>query len=379
VADRRAAAEANVVLTVNAGSTSLRLAAFRVEQGQPKLFWQQRLPGAPEQQSIAVHEMLRALRPAPTLVAHRIVQGGPALNQARIVDETLLADVGAAAALAPLHDPQALRGHAWACEVLPGLPQVFVPDSGFFTALPPRARSYALPHALVAQHQLHRYGFHGLAHESIWRGWRAAGGKASDRIISLQLGGGCSAALIEGGRPRASSMGMTPLEGLVMASRSGDVDPGLILYLIRSGRASAEQLEQMLYRESGLLGLSGRSGEVSALLQMPDEAARLALAVYVERIRHYLGAYMALAGGVDGIAFGGGVGEHVPEIRAAVLGDMAWCGVRFDAQANAAARGGQQRLTSIDSPVTVRVLPVDEESLLAEHALRALLSDAAPP
>jgi len=367
--------EISSILTVNAGSTSLRLGLFNVQDGHPRLVQRQRLDGTLERSSVAARQWLSTLKASPSLVAHRIVHGGPVLTRARLVNKTLLDEVREAAALAPLHDPQALEAYLWLREALPGVPEVFVPDTGFFAALPPVARSYALPESLVTGHQLHRYGFHGLAHESIWRSWLAAGGAPADRIVSLQLGGGCSAALIEAGRPRASSMGMTPLEGLVMSTRSGDVDPGLILYLVRTGRISAEQLEHALYCESGLLGLSGRSSDVSALLAMPQEPARLAIAVYVERIRHYLGAFMAIAGGVHGIAFGGGVGEHVAAIRAAVLADMGWCGVRFDAQANAGS-GRSLCITKPDSPVTVRVLSVDEESLLAEQALKAALMGA---
>ena len=364
-----------IVLTVNAGSSSLRVSAFRLASQALQPYWHQRFEGTTAQQLAGMTERLQALKARPQLVAHRIVQGGASLDCAQRVDARLLKNVEAAIELAPLHDPQALQAYRTSRELLPDTPQVFVPDSGFFVHLPAAARSYALPQALVDEFQLHRYGFHGLAHESMWRGWCAAGGAAWARIISLQLGGGCSAALIEGGKPRATSMGMTPLAGLVMATRSGDVDPGLILYLIKHAGFSAEQLERLLYRESGLLGLSGCSGDVSKLLTLSSAAPQLALATYVERIRHFIGAYMAIAGGIDGIVFGGGVGENLPAVRAAVLGDMAWCGLAFDGVANAAAIGHAACISHANSTIDVRVHPVDEERLLAEQAVQALVRE----
>jgi acetate kinase len=243
------------------------------------------------------------------------------------------------------------------------------------------ARTYAVPAAWAGRDALRRYGFHGLAHGFLWQRWLElrTGGRAqpaAGRVISLQLGSGCSIAAIRDGRALDTSMGFSPLEGLVMGTRCGDVDPGLLLYLQRQHGWSAGELEQRLNRECGLLGLSGLSADVKVLLAAASgpasEAVQLALEIYCYRVRKYLGAYLIVLGGVDAILFGGGVGEHAPALRARMLEGLAWAGVVLDPLRNAAARGGDARIGADAAAVELAVLEVDESAVLLREARQVL-------
>jgi acetate kinase len=307
-------------------------------------------------------------------VGHRIVHGGERFQRSCRIDETVYAALEQLTELAPLHIPHAL---AWvkACSQQFGssIVQVAVFDTAFFAALPPVARTYALPAQLVRKHSLHRYGFHGLAHQILWRQWQARSAlkRPAQRVISLQLGSGCSIAAILDGAPQDISMGFTPLEGLVMATRSGDLDPGAVLYLQRQEALSPAQTEALLNDQSGLLGISGHSGDMRELLGSQDPAARLAVDVYCYRARKYLGAYLAVLGGADAILFGGGVGENAPLIRARILSGLEWAGIQLDTVKNAAA-AAPARFDAADSSVQLWALPVDESQLVAEET-RAVL------
>jgi acetate kinase len=236
------------------------------------------------------------------------------------------------------------------------------------------AQSYALPAVLREMHGVRRYGFHGIAHESMLELWQRKQQSAVSgaRVISLQLGAGCSVTASVGGQPVETSMGFSPLEGLVMATRSGNVDPGALLYLQTHGGIAPSELMVMLNRHSGLLGLSGLSGNVSELLASDSEAARLALDVYCHRITQYLGAYLAVLGGADAILFGGGVGENVPVIRARVLETLSFAGITIDPGLNKACRGTDARLSVPGAPVQVWVLSVDEARIMARSGLALL-------
>jgi acetate kinase len=283
------------------------------------------------------------------------------------VDDALEARIDELSALAPLHNPRALVWLRAARRRWPDTPQFAVFDTAFYAGLPARARTYALPAEQARDPALRRYGFHGTAHHAMWADWCTLrpdldrGG----RLISLQLGGGCSVTATAQGRPRDTSMGFSPLAGLVMATRSGDLDPGLVLHLLRSGDTTAAGLEHRLNHEAGLKGLSGTSGDMRELLAADDERAHAAVDLYCYRARKYLGAYAAALEGVDGIVFGGGVGENAAAVRSAILAPMAWLGVHLDPDANAdpAAAGG--RITTADSPVEARVVAVDEGRILA--------------
>jgi acetate kinase len=276
------------------------------------------------------------------------------------------------APLAPLHLPVALE---WVdvCRATLGadVPQVAVFDTAFFAGLPDVAAEYALPRELARAHKVRRYGFHGLAHDSMWRRWRALRPEldGGGRLISIQLGAGCSVAAVAHGAPLDTSMGFSPLEGLVMATRSGDVDAAAITHLMRRGVGDADAIDRILNTESGLLGVSGMSGDMRELLASEAAEARLAVELYCYRARKYVGAYLAVLGGADGIAFGGGVGEHAPAVREKILTGMEWCGVALDRDRNDAARGGEARIGAAGAHVDVWVLAVDEAEALAREAL----------
>jgi acetate kinase len=273
----------HVILTVNTGSSSVRLDAWRADavDGVPLASHRH---DRTDVDAVSLLEALRDLLPAArewTLV-HRVVHGGATLTAPCLIDARVEQAIEACAPLAPLHNPRALT---WirACRAVFGttVRQVAVFDTAFFADLPAAARTYALPHALCAEHGIRRYGFHGLAHAALWQRWREHDGAADARVITLQLGGGCSAAAITGGRPLDTSMGFSPLEGLVMATRPGDLDAGLVLYLQRSLGLDPAAIERLLSETSGLLGIAGDSGDMRVLLARDDAEARLAIEVFL--------------------------------------------------------------------------------------------------
>ncbi len=324
----------------------------------------------------AAEAVARALQVAMIdAVAHRVVHGGAALRGPVRIDATTRAQIDAATALAPLHNPAALAAIDAVGDELPGVPMVAVFDTGFHASMPPRAATYPIERELAERHQIQRYGFHGLAHRYMMERYAALGG-AGRRLITLQLGSGCSAAAIEDGKVVDTSMGLTPLEGLMMETRSGDVDPSLIAYLAREEHADPATVEEWLNQRSGLLGVSGLR-DMRQLLQAEsqgDDRARLALEMFVYRIRKYIGAYTAALGGADAIVFGGGVGENAAPIRARVVGGFEWLGARLDDTANQATAGVDARISAADSAIEVWVIAVDEAVMLAREAYRYLTS-----
>lgn len=366
-----------IILTVNVGSSSVRLDLFDARADEPARLASAHVPADEAAASDRVQAFLSAGgSPAIGAIAHRVVHGGP-LHRPVVIDDAVEAEIDRAALVAPLHNPLAL---AWiqACRaaVGPELPQVAVFDTAFFADLPPAAATYALPPALAGSLGLRRHGFHGLAHEAMWRRWCAlrpdlpGGG----RLITLQLGSGCSAAAIDRGRAVDTSMGFSPLEGLVMATRCGDLDPGVVLHLQRAAGLGPDEVETLLGRRAGLLGLSGTTGSAGELLGLATPAAELALAVYCHRLRKYVGAYLAVLGGADGIVFGGGVGENVPPVRARALAGLGALGIELDGPANEAARGSEARLDNGRRPCALWVIPVDEARLLAARSRETLAS-----
>jgi acetate kinase len=361
-----------IILTVNTGSSSVRLAAFANERGALTQLASVRYDLAVKEPEVMLKTFLRSHGLAEIkLAVHRVVHGGLNLTASCLIDEEVEQEIGRVAPLAPLHNPNAIRWIRVTRDVLRrGVTQVAVFDTAFFTSLPEAARVYALPHTLAEKHGLRRYGFHGLAHQALWRGWQELqlGADRGGRIISLQLGAGCSVTAIDNGLPRDTSMGFSPLEGLVMATRSGDVDPGLITFLLRQENLTAEQLDELLNEHSGLLGLSGISGDIRELIESPDKLAQLALDVYCYRARKYIGAYLAVLGGADAIVFGGGVGENIPEVREKILAGMEWCGIEMDLDANRKAQESSCISISISSEkshIAAWVIPVNEAMVLA--------------
>ena len=309
---------------------------------------------------------------------HRIVHGGAAFRATTRLGEAELASLAALGALAPLHNPPALSVVATVRGRLgPHLPTVGVFDTAYYGDLPEVAYCYALPARWREEFGVRRYGFHGIAHRYLCQAAHARlpGSRGATRIVSLQLGRGCSVTATLGDRAIATSMGFTPLEGLVMGTRSGDVDPGALLYVMERTGMSAAQMRRELNQESGLLGLSGRTADMRELLafeQSGDPRAALAVEVFCRRARHYLAAYIAELGGADVIVFGGGIGENCPDIRRRIVGGLEWAGIQVHAEANAASVGIAASIASATSRVAVYVIPVDEASVIASEAAALL-------
>ena len=364
--------ETPITLTVNAGSSSLRLNLFSGRALEPVACEHV------DANSVQALDLAGWVRrhgvDRPDVVAHRVVHGGADLVAPCPVDARVEAAIQRLAPLAPLHNPVALHWiravrDAWGPELL----QVAAFDTGFYARLPAAAARYALPD-FGSGEPIRRYGFHGLAHQALLTAWReqAPAAATGGRSISLQLGAGCSMTAAVDGEPVETSMGFTPCEGLVMATRSGDVDPGLLLYLLRERGQTVADLERLLNHESGLKGVSGITGDMRALLASTAPAARLAVDVYCHRIRKYLGAYLAVLGGADALLFGGGVGEHSAVIRERVLTGFEFAGVHLDRVRNEAVAGTAAAIHSTGSTVAIWVLPVDEARVLGQAALVVL-------
>jgi acetate kinase len=357
-----------LVLTVNAGSSSVRfgLAATDPAGPAPRVLAREH-----HEQAEATDQQLRAFTAAHpgTLAAivHRVVHGGPRRFATSPFDAQVEADVTAMTPLAPLHNPGTLTWLRRCRALWPAVPQLAVFDSGFFAELPAVAATYALPAELRARFGLRRLGFHGLAHRSMWRRFAELERGHTGRVISFQLGSGCSVAALRDGRPIDTSMGFSPLEGLVMATRAGDVDPGMLLHLMTEHGLTAAGLADLLNEASGLAGLSGQGGDMRALLASETAEARLAVDVYCYRARKYLGAYMAALGGCDAVLLGGGVAEKAPRIRAGILAELGALGIDLDPQLNATVKG-EGRLSREGSTTAAFVVPTDEEAIMAEEA-----------
>ena len=362
------------ILTFNAGSSSLRSSLYRVNATGSVHLWQDHRDRPPEQLGHELGQILERIPEPADAVAHRVVHGGPRQWRPVRISPEVERDIEQACSLAPLHNPHALnllrqvRGH-----LDPQLPHIACFDTGFYHDLPEVAATYALPGALNRDHGLRRYGFHGLAHQSMLAGLSEGhAGRPPSRVISLQLGGGCSVTASCDGRALDTSMGFTPLEGLMMRTRCGDLDPGLVFYLKRQGEYTDDELESLLNHDSGLRGVSELSGDMKTLLETDTEAARLAVELFCYRVRKYIGAYVAVLGGVDAILFGGGVGEHAAPVRERILAPLDWLGVQLDREANAAAHEGHRRISTRDSRVEAWVVPVDEGGLMARQAATLL-------
>jgi acetate kinase len=354
------------ILTVNAGSSSIRI-DLREAEAIRSLESLYATVSDPDHGATLRAFLHRYPYITPSLVAHRIVHGGPRWTRPVEIDHEVLRGLEGLMPWAPLHLPAALAWLKGAREVLPGARQVAVFDTGFFADLPAVASTYAIPRALAARLGIRRYGFHGIAHAAMWRRWSQLHA-GEGRVITLQLGAGCSAAAILDGRPLDTSMGFTPTEGLVMATRPGDLDPGLLVYLQREERLDPDAMGRMLNQECGLLGLSGTTADMRELCASGDATAALAVDVFTYRVRKYLGAYLAVLGGLDGIVFGGGIGEHSPRIRAACLAGLAGLGIELDPAANEAALGGDARISPPGARVAVHTVVVDEAGELARAA-----------
>ncbi|HZS05377.1 MAG TPA: acetate kinase [Blastocatellia bacterium] len=313
-------------------------------------------------------------------VGHRVVHGGERFKQSVLITEEVLRGIEDCIDLAPLHNPANIKGFLAARELLgAGLPQVAVFDTAFHQTLPEHAYLYALPYQFYRRHRIRRYGFHGTSHRYVayrYRQLRAIP-REEVSIITLHLGNGCSAAAIRAGDSVDTSMGLTPLEGLVMGTRSGDLDPAIVDFIAAKEGLSAPEVESLLNKQSGLLGISGLTHDMRELLdearENNDRRARLAVELFCYRVRKYIGAYLAAMNGADAVVFTGGIGENSAEIRARICEGLEWVGLRLDADRNAAHTGRREGLISTDdSRLAAYVIPTDEELLIARDTVRSL-------
>jgi acetate kinase len=312
-------------------------------------------------------------------VGHRVVHGGTAFHEPVVVDQRVLETLRQNVHLAPLHNPSNMLGVKHAARVLPAAVQVAVFDTAFYHDLPRRARTYAIPESAAADEGIRRYGFHGISHSYVTRlaVGMLPGSDASGRIISCHLGNGCSITAVDAGQAVDTSMGFTPLEGLVMGSRCGDLDPGIIIDLLSPEGAgmSLEEVDDLLNRRSGLLGVSGISADVRELLTAREDGnhrAALALELFTYRLKKYIGSYHAILGGADAVVFTAGIGENSPEIRAEALGGMEELGYVVDPAANQGALGVKADITGEGGKVRILVIPTDEDRMIYKETSRFL-------
>jgi acetate kinase len=312
-------------------------------------------------------------------VGHRVVHGGERFTQSTRVDDDVWRELEELIELAPLHNPHNLRGIAAARAVLgPGIPQVAVFDTAFHHSLPETAFTYAIPYQLYRRYRLRRYGFHGTSHRYIAYRYRQLTEKTRDatKIITLHLGNGASACAIVGGRSVDTSMGFTPLEGLVMGTRSGDLDPAILDFVSAKEGLSLSEVDTLLNKQSGLLGVSGLTADMRELLaeeaENGDRRARLAVDLFCYRVKKYIGSYLAAMNGADAIAFAGGIGEHSPDVRARICAGLEWLGIEIDATRNGAMVGTEGRIDREGSRVHLWVIPTDEELLIARDTWRVV-------
>ena len=313
-------------------------------------------------------------------VGHRVVHGGERFTQSVLVTDEVLRGIEDCIELAPLHNPANIKGIVAAREVFgSGLPQAAVFDTAFHQTMTERAYLYALPYQLYRRHRIRRYGFHGTSHRYVAYRYRQIMNipREQTNIITLHLGNGCSAAAIREGNSVDTSMGLTPLEGLVMGTRSGDVDPAIVDFVAAKEGLSAHEIETMLNKQSGLIGISGMTNDMRELLaeahENNDRRARLAIEIFCYRARKYIGSYLAAMNGADAIIFTGGIGENSAEVRASICDGLKWMGLELDAERNSAMTGGLEGAISRDgSRLTAYVIPTNEELLIARDTVRVI-------
>jgi acetate kinase len=395
------------VLVVNCGSSSIKYALFRMRDAEEAAVLASGLVEKIGEAASRLHHqagdaeetsevqapdhraafglMIRALVEGPAAViagpaeigavGHRLVHGAEQFTESVRIDAKVIEAIEACVPLAPLHNPPNLIGIRAAMALMPGVPQVGVFDTAFHQTMAPPAFLYAIPYDLYATHRIRRYGFHGTSHRYVTGAAARFLGKplAETNVITAHLGNGCSITAVRGGRSVDTSMGLTPLEGLVMGTRSGDVDPALTFHLIRALGMTVDQVDAVLNRQSGLLGLSGVSNDMREVLRAAgegDRRARLALDIFSYRLKKYVGAYTAVLGRVDALVFTGGIGENAPRVREGVCQGLETLGYVMDAARNTAAGGGPRDLATPESPKRILVIPTDEEALIARDTAR---------
>ncbi|OBJ62399.1 acetate kinase [Mycobacterium sp. 1423905.2] len=311
-------------------------------------------------------------------VGHRVVHGGNDFYRPTLLDDAVIDKLKELSTLAPLHNPPAVEGIEVARKLLPETPHIAVFDTAFFHELPAAAATYAIDREVAQRWQIRRYGFHGTSHQYVSERAAEVLGRPLDGLnqIVLHLGNGASASAIAGGRPVETSMGLTPLEGLVMGTRSGDIDPGVIHYLWRAAKMGVEEIESMLNHRSGVLGLCGSNDfrEIGEAIQSGDSAAKLAYDVFVHRLRKYIGAYLAVLGHTDALTFTGGVGENDVAVRRDALAGMGELGLEVDEELNSASASGPRLISAEGSRIAVLVVPTNEELAIARDCAGVVAS-----
>jgi acetate kinase len=379
------------VLVLNSGSSTLKYAVVdpasgtAVAEGVVQRIGEDSGAGAVPDHEAALQVVFSELPEPEGLVAvgHRIVHGGKEFYQPTLITDEVVSKLEELSPLAPLHNPPGILGIRVARTVLPDLPHVAVFDTAFFHDLPPAAATYAIDHEVSERWDVRRYGFHGTSHQYVSQQAAVFLDKPLESLnqIVLHLGNGASAAAISGGRPVDTSMGLTPMEGLVMGTRAGDVDAGVLFYLWRTAGMTVQEIETMLNRRAGMLGLCGEVDfrTLHELIDAGGEAPRHAYDIYVHRLRKYIGAYLAVLGTTDVITFTAGVGENDAAVRRDALSGLAALGIELDDQlnwANAPAGDGPargpRRISHDESPTTVLVIPTDEELAIARACVSVI-------
>ncbi|GAA3817093.1 acetate kinase [Streptomyces coacervatus] len=307
--------------------------------------------------------------PELAAIGHRVVHGGQTFTEPTVIDEAVLTEIERLIPVAPLHNPANLTGIRTAQALRPDLPQVAVFDTAFHTTMPESAARYAIDLKTADEHRIRRYGFHGTSHAYVSRATAELLGKAPEEVnvIVLHLGNGASASAVRGGRCVDTSMGLTPLEGLVMGTRSGDLDPAVIFHLMRVGGMSTDEIDTLLNKKSGLIGLCGDNDmrEIRRRVDEGDEEAQLAFDIYIHRLKKYIGAYYAVLGRVDAVAFTAGVGENASPVREAAIAGLEELGLAVDGELNAVRSGEPRLISPAHARVAVAVVPTDEELEIA--------------
>jgi acetate kinase len=376
------------VLVLNAGSSSLKYQLIEPDSGQSLATGTVEQIGEPSSPVADHRAALQAAFDALAAdgvdvtasglaaVGHRVVHGGPVFYRPTVLDDAVIAELKKLSMLAPLHNPPAIQGIEVARALLPNVPHVAVFDTAFFHNLPAAAATYAIDREVAMRWHIRRYGFHGTSHRYVSEQAAAFLGRPLDELnqVVLHLGNGASASAIAGGRPVDTSMGLTPLEGLVMGTRSGDIDPGIIGYLSREAGMSVKDIESMLNQHSGLLGLVGERDfrRLRELIESGDVSAQLAYDVFIHRLRKYVGAYMAVLGRTDVVSFTAGVGENAAAVRRDALDGLVGLGIEIDEQRNAQSVKGARRISSDSSRVAVLVVPTNEELAIARDCVRVV-------
>ena len=318
-------------------------------------------------------------------VGHRVVHGGEVFQESVLVDDKVLRGIEECIDLAPLHNPNNLQGIRAVRELFgEKTPQVAVFDTAFHTTIPEPAYLYAVPYHLYRRHRIRRYGFHGTSNRYVAYRYRTLLNLSRDQtnVITLHLGNGCSATAIRGGRSVDTSMGMTPLEGLVMGTRSGDLDPAIVNLIATKEGMAPHEVETMLNTQSGLLGISGLTNDMRVLQEElkdhDDRRVRLAIEMFSYRARKYIGALLACMGGADAVIFTGGIGENSPDIRARICQGLEWAGIQLDEARNRETLARQGQIGAEGSRLPVWVIPTDEELLIARDTVRCVLGEPHP-